>query len=221
MSGKNSAFFMPAGGAGRIHRPWQISGTLVRFHPCREEFTVESRGRNRYSFAKEQENGGDMNTNAMRARSRTGLTLRILMVLVVLTGCSKTQQVLVREPAAPTQTLEGRWDLKRFGSVGSQTSIPSEQQVFIDFATDGKISGFAGCNRYFGGWGYLEGSKDTLRVWRTGSTRMACTEPVMTLEYRFLEEITRVSTFAIEGNELRLYYEEGRGVMQFRRYSQP
>jgi heat shock protein HslJ len=162
-----------------------------------------------------------MKTNSMRVRFWKGMALSILLMLVVLTGCSKTQQVLVREPAAPTQTLEGRWDLKRFGPVGSQASIPSEQQVFIDFATDGKISGFAGCNRYFGGWGYLEGSKDTIRVWRTGSTRMACPEPVMTLEYRFLEEITRVSTFAIEGNELRLYYDEGRGVMQFTRYSQP
>jgi hypothetical protein len=43
----------------------------------------------------------------------------------------------------------------------------------------------------------------------------------MALEYRFLEEITRVSTFAIEGNELRLYYNEGRGVMQFTRGGKP
>jgi len=160
-----------------------------------------------------------MKTDSMRARFWQGMALGILLMPVVLAGCSKTQQVLVREPAATTQTLEGRWDLKRFGPVGQETSIPSEHQVFIDFATDGKISGFAGCNRYFGGWGYLEGTKDTIRVWRTGSTRMACPEPVMTLEYRFLEEITRVSTFAIEGNELRLYYNEGRGVMQFTRNS--
>lgn len=162
-----------------------------------------------------------MKTNSMRVRFWKGMALSILLMLVVLTGCSKTQQVLVREPAAPTPALEGRWDLKRFGPVGQETPIPSEHQIFIDFATDGKISGFAGCNRYFGGWGYLEGTKDTVRVWRTGSTRMACPEPVMTLEYRFLEEITRVSTFVIEGNELRLYYNEGRGVMQFTRYSKP
>jgi putative lipoprotein len=168
---------------------------------------------------KEQENGGDMKTGSMSVRFWKGVALSILLMLIVLSGCTKTQQVLVREPAAPTQTLEGRWDLKRFGPVGSDTSIPPEHQVFIDFAADGKISGFAGCNRYFGGWGYLEGTTDTIRVWRTGSTRMACPEPVMALEYRFLEEITRVSTFAIEGNELRLYYNERRGVMQFTRGS--
>jgi heat shock protein HslJ len=160
-------------------------------------------------------------TGSMSARFWKGMALSILLMLIVLSGCTKTQQVLVREPAAPTQSLEGRWDLKRFGPVGSEMSIPSEPQVFIDFAADGKISGFAGCNRYFGGWGYLEGATDTIRVWRTGSTRMACPEPVMALEYRFLEEITRVSTFAIEGNELRLYYNERRGVMQFTRGTNP
>jgi heat shock protein HslJ len=160
-------------------------------------------------------------TGSIGARFLKGVALSILLAMVVLSGCTKTQQVLVREPAAPTQTLEGRWDLKRFGPVGSETPVPSEPQIFIDFGTDGKIGGFAGCNRYFGGWGYLEGTKDTLRVWRTGSTRMACAEPVMALEYRFLEEITRVSTFAIEGSELRLYYNEGLGVMQFTRAGKP
>lgn len=162
-----------------------------------------------------------MKTGSMSDRCWKGTALGMLLLLVVLTGCSKTQQVLVREPAAPTQTVEGRWDLKSFGPAGSETPIPPERQVFIDFAPDGKISGFAGCNRYFGGWGYLEGAKDTLRVWQAGSTRMACPEPVMKLEHRFLEEITRVSTFALEGNELRLYYNEGRGVMRFTRGSKP
>ncbi len=162
-----------------------------------------------------------MKTGSMSEWFWKGMVLGILLLLAALTGCSKTQQVLVREPATSMQTLEGRWDLKRFGFIGSETSISSESQIFIDFASDGKISGFAGCNRYFGGWGYLEGAKDTIRVWRTGSTRMACPEPVMTLEYRYLEEITRVSTFVIEGNELRLYYSEGRGVMEFTRGAQP
>jgi heat shock protein HslJ len=162
-----------------------------------------------------------METGSMRERFWIGMALSILLLPVFLTGCSKTQQVLVREPAAPMQTLEGRWDLKRFGPVGSETSILSESKLFIDFAADGKISGFAGCNRYFGGWGYLEGAKDVVRIWRTGSTRMACPEPVMALEYRFLEEITRVSTFEMEGDVLRLYYNEGRGVMQFTRAGRP
>jgi heat shock protein HslJ len=170
---------------------------------------------------RKRKKGGSMKTGSMSDRCWRGAALGILVLLVALAGCSKTQQVLVREPAAPTQTLEGRWDLKSFGQVGSETSVPPENQIFIDFASDGKVSGFAGCNRYFGGWGYLEGAKDTIRIWRTGSTRMACPEPVMTMEHRFLEEITRVSTFAMEENGLRLYYNDGRGIMQFLRSAKP
>ena len=83
--------------------------------------------------------------------------------------------------------------------------------------SDGKISGSGGCNRYFGGWGFLEGTKDAIRIWRTGSTKMACQEPVMTQEYGYLEELTRISSYSMEGRELRLYYNEGRGVLRFTR----
>ncbi len=156
-----------------------------------------------------------MKTGSMGDRFRQGMTLGILVMLIALTGCSKTQQVLVREPAAPAQTLEGRWDLRSFGPVGSETTVPTENPVFIIFSADGKITGSGGCNRYFGGWGHLEGTEDAVRIWHTGSTRMACPEPIMTREYRFLEELSRVSKYRIEGKELRLFYNEGRGVMLF------
>lgn len=145
----------------------------------------------------------------------------ILVALAVLTGCAKTQQVLVREPASPPETLEGRWDLRGIGPVGSEQPAMAENQIFIVFSADGKISGSGGCNRYFGGWGHPEGVKDALRIWRTGSTRMACPEPILTQEYRFLEELARVSTYRIEGNELRLYYDEGRGILRFARGVNP
>jgi heat shock protein HslJ len=43
----------------------------------------------------------------------------------------------------------------------------------------------------------------------------------MTQEYRFLEELSRASTYATEGKELRLYYDEGRGVLRFSRGVNP
>ncbi len=147
-----------------------------------------------------------MKTGSMGDRFRQGVTLSILVMLVVLSGCTKTQQVLVKEPAAPTQTLEGRWDLRSIGPVGSEMTVPTEHPVFIVFSADGKITGSGGCNSYFGGWGHLEGAaEDAVRIWHTGSTRMACPEPVMTLEYRFMEELSRVTKYRIEGNELRLF----------------
>jgi heat shock protein HslJ len=154
-----------------------------------------------------------------RILGRTALGL--ILIVIILGGCTKTQQVLVREPATSPETLEGRWDLVSYGPVGSEAKVLTDRQVFIDFTGDGKISGYGGCNRYFGGWGFLQGTTDVIRIWRTGSTKMACDGPIMAQEYRYLEELSRVSTFTMEGKELRLYYGEGRGVLRFSRGANP
>jgi heat shock protein HslJ len=147
--------------------------------------------------------------------------LALIVIVMVLAGCTKTQQVLVREPASPSPGVEGRWDLVSYGPAGSEATVLTDSPIFIDFTSDGKISGSGGCNRYFGGWGILEGTKDTIRIWRTGSTKMVCPGPIMTQEHRFLEELSRVSRYTTEGKELRLYYDEGRGVLRFSRGVNP
>jgi heat shock protein HslJ len=162
-----------------------------------------------------------MKTSETGKRMMGQVALGLFVMIVVLAGCTKTQHVLVREPASPSPGLEGRWDLVSYGPVGSETTVLTDRQVFIDFTSDGKISGSGGCNPYFGGWGFLEGTKDAIRIWRTGSTNMACEGPIMTQEYRYLEELSRVSTYAAEGKELRLYYDEGRGVLRFSRGVNP
>jgi heat shock protein HslJ len=162
-----------------------------------------------------------MKTSETAKRIIGRAALGLIVIVVLLAGCTKTQQVLVREPASPSPSLEGRWDLVSYGPLGSEAAVLTGAQVFIDFSNDGKISGSGGCNRYFGGWGFLEGTKDSIRIWRTASTKMACPVPIMNQEYRFLEELSRVSGYAIEGKELRLYYDEGRGVLRFSRAVNP
>lgn len=162
-----------------------------------------------------------MKTSRTGKRIMERAALGLLVIIVLLAGCTKTQQVLVREPASPSPGVEGRWDLVSYGPAGSEAKVLADSPVFIDFTSDGKISGSGGCNRYFGGWGILEGTKDTIRIWRTGSTKMACPEPIMTQEYLFLEELSRASRYATEGKELRLYYDEGRGVLRFSRGVNP
>lgn len=143
--------------------------------------------------------------------------LGLLALLLALSGCTRSQQVLTREPAPQPPALEGRWDLKEYGPSGDPVPAIPDTTIFVTFAPDGKISGSGGCNRYFGGWGFLEGRTDVLRIWRTGSTKMACPVPVMTQEHRFLEELSRVSGYSTDGKELRLFYDGGKGVLRFTR----
>ena len=143
--------------------------------------------------------------------------LGLLALSLALWGCTRSQQVLTREPAPQPPALEGRWDLKEYGPSGAPAPVLPDTQVFVTIAPDGRISGSGGCNRYWGGWGFLEGKTDVLRVWRTGSTKMACPVPVMTQEHRFLEELSRVSGYSTDGKELRLFYDGGKGVLRFTR----
>ena len=149
------------------------------------------------------------------------MVLWLMTLTLAFSGCTKTQQVLTRETAPAPPTLEGRWDLKSYGPAGAQTPVLPDAPVFVVFAPDGKISGSGGCNRYFGGWGFVEGDPNILRIWRTGSTKMACAVPLMTQEHRFLEELGRVSAWKMEGTELRLLYDGGRGVLLFSRGANP
>ena len=143
--------------------------------------------------------------------------LGLLALSLALSGCTRSQQVLTREPSPQPPALEGRWDLKEYGPPEAPVPVLPDTPVFVVFEPEGKISGSGGCNRYFGGWGFVEGQPDVLRIWRTGSTKMACPVPVMTQEHRFLEELSRVSAHAADGAHLLLFYDGGKGVLRFTR----
>ena len=147
--------------------------------------------------------------------------LGIFVTLLVFWGCAQTRQVLTRDPAPEPPALEGRWDLAEYGPVGTPVPVLPDTRVYVEFMPEGKVSGSGGCNRYSGGWGFVEGEPGVLRIWRTGSTKMACPVPVMIQEHRFLEELSRVSGYSTDGQELRLFHDGGKGVLRFVRGGNP
>lgn len=151
------------------------------------------------------------------SRRPGAVILGFFALALILSGCARSQLVLTRETEPQPPTLEGRWDLKDYGPPAAPVPVLPDTPVFVVFAPDGKISGSGGCNRYFGGWGFVEGQPEVLRIWRTGSTKMACPVPVMAQEHRFLEELSRVSAHAADGTQLRLFYDGGKGVLRFTR----
>ncbi|WP_432719318.1 META domain-containing protein [Jeongeupia wiesaeckerbachi] len=64
----------------------------------------------------------------------------------------------------------------------------------LNFAADGRISGFAGCNRYFGQ--YTQ-SGDALKIGQVATTRMACEPAVMKQEAAFLQALGQVQRFSV------------------------
>ncbi|MFY9552978.1 MAG: META domain-containing protein [Thermoanaerobaculia bacterium] len=68
-----------------------------------------------------------------------------------------------------------------------------------------KVVGFAGCNRLIGDY---RADGRSLRFTPLGSTKMACREPAMSLEKRFLDALGRAKTYALSGGMLELRDED-------------
>jgi heat shock protein HslJ len=95
-------------------------------------------------------------------------------------------------PVGPT------WRLTSIGGepVFAQTTLTAE------FSSDDRVSGSAGCNRYFGS---ARAEAGRLSVGRLASTLMACDpEGVMTQEYQYLASLQAATSYTIRGDELRL-----------------
>lgn len=102
------------------------------------------------------------------------------------------------------------WRLVRLNEV----PIPLQEiPPFVRFDLDEakrKVTGFSGCNRFFGSY-ELEGS--SLRFGHVGATRMACPDSIIE-EQRFLTALTQTTSYQIRGNTLELL-QDGKVVATF------
>lgn len=125
-------------------------------------------------------------TDALCRDSATGMphpkTVTVETGDGVLSGCG----------GAPADLLTGsEWVVEDIAGGG----IIDSSRVTIDFGPDDRIAGTAGCNRYFAAY-TLTG--EGLSFGDAGSSMMACTEPLMAQERRFLEALESVARFDID-----------------------
>ncbi|MEO1070028.1 MAG: META domain-containing protein [Cyanobacteria bacterium J06638_6] len=86
-----------------------------------------------------------------------------------------------------------------------------DQDASIRFS-DGRISGNATCNRFFGTYS-LE--VDALTIQSGGSTLMACPEEFMAQEQAFMGALEQVEGYEIAADTLQLYDAEGNVLLTF------
>jgi len=130
----------------------------------------------------------------MSAIDRTRRLIPLLPALLV--ACATA----ARQPAVPPTNVE--WRLTHLeGAVvssGDVTRAPS-----LQFDAEGRVSGFASCNRFFGRYEAPGGGQ--LRVADLGSTKMACVDPaLMRQEQRYMAALQRAARFTIDGSALVL-----------------
>lgn len=94
--------------------------------------------------------------------------------------------------------------LVRISKSGKMEMVDNNVIPSISFdKKNGRISGKAGCNRYFG-----KVSFDQQRIYISGvgSTQMACTD--MEIESLYLKHLTVVNRYQLSGNNLQLFRDQ-------------
>jgi heat shock protein HslJ len=145
------------------------------------------------------------------------MNLRIpLLCLVagVLTtaGCTTPASEEVARAAAVPLTGTS-W---RLTQIGDQLvdNPPGDAAAHIQLqAGNSRVTGFAGCNRMFGGYS-LDG--ESLKFGQVGATKMACLEEGrMELESSFFDTLSRVARWKITNSTLELLDDSGRSLATF------
>lgn len=103
------------------------------------------------------------------------------------------------------------WKLTHLGDPSTRTAERQREAHLIFSAHTMRVSGSGGCNRIMGGFD-LDGDK--LHLSRMASTRMACLED-MEQEQRFLQSLSAVERYRINGDHLELLDASGAVVARF------
>jgi len=124
--------------------------------------------------------------------------LALLAVLALaLTACANPDDEGASDPTANAWVLEA-------GTLnGADIPLVADRPITLTFdTTEGTVAGTSACNQYFGGY-TLSGNELTFSD--LGSTMMACDPPeIMDSEAAYLEALSQVEIFTIEGDELNL-----------------
>jgi len=117
-----------------------------------------------------------------------------------LAGCCRiVASVAVAATSAPP--IEGpTWRLTALKGFDAKTLHSGDESVTARFQ-DGRVSGFSGCNRFFGGY-TLEGER--IVIGQMAGSMMMCPEPAMALEHAVTSSLAGTFHFAVAGQTLTL-----------------
>lgn len=122
----------------------------------------------------------------------------------------RTEGDTTSDAAAAAMILNSDWRVIEI--AGEPVADGVEPTLAID--ADGGISGSGGCNRYFGS-ATIEGEQITMGG--IGATRMACPEPAMGEEQRYLKALDAVASWQLDADQLTLADETGTVLVRLER----
>lgn len=112
----------------------------------------------------------------------------IIICLLAASACSAPDGATESAPATESKTMDIQSQTWRLSRLGDKAMPDDEKAPTLSFdAAASRLTGFAGCNRYFGDY-KLAGTKLTLGP--VGSTKRLCDQAAMAIEDRFLAALS-------------------------------
>ncbi len=125
-------------------------------------------------------------------------TFTILLFSILINGCGASQDAKTSFNQDMTDnTLNGDFTIT---TLDTQANIEQELTLKFDDATK-QVSGFAGCNRFFGSYA-IDGDKLTFS--NLGSTKMLCPENDNKIETDYFKALESVTNFNVSDNSITL-----------------
>lgn len=105
------------------------------------------------------------------------------------------------------ESIEGiQWQLAELSGVAVSPSAGGVQRPFVTFdAARKQVTGFAGCNNFFGSY---ERDGTSLKFGPIGSTRMSCPDLQMSLETEFFMALEKTRAWRLKDDVLQLHDSE-------------
>ncbi|MFV1852723.1 MAG: META domain-containing protein [Porticoccaceae bacterium] len=138
------------------------------------------------------------------------LTIATALLLSACNTTNQTQQTAMVDDWSSVTDKE--WVLTKV-TEGNRTLEPmSPVLASANFASDGKIAGSTGCNRYFGNY---TRSESGLTMSPLGATQMMCMEDAMEIEHAFTSAMEDVADWKVIDTTLSLSDSSGKVIMEF------
>jgi heat shock protein HslJ len=141
----------------------------------------------------------------------------LICIAVLFSACTPVAPTFTAPTAAssPTpvaidlnQLYANPWTLVAYGDPANPTVVQGVTSLTAQFAADGTLTGFGGCNNYSGT--YQAGTDGTMQIGALATTQMACAEG-MDQETAYLNALQTASSFSFTGQgQLQIKYVAGK-----------
>jgi len=100
-----------------------------------------------------------------------------------------------------------------YGEPGSESPVLEGTKVTLQFQDENQAGGSGGCNTFGAQYAVSDG---VISITEIESTLMACTaEGVMEQEEQYYDALQAAGEFDLRDGELRIWYNDGEGVLNF------